>query len=68
MTTKDFFALHGFMDTNAAAAYLGISAQALRLRVHRGTAPPSAKLGGRRLWRKADIDAWINDKFKEDQS
>lgn len=53
-----------FWDTDQTAEYLGITPAALRQRIWRGTAPPKAKIGGRWYWRKADIDAWINDSFE----
>lgn len=32
--------------------------------VHTGYAPPSAKIGRRRMWREEDVDRWINEKFE----
>lgn len=37
----------------------------LRWMIHNGTAPRSAKIGGRRLWRESDINDYINQAFEE---
>lgn len=36
----------------------------LRWMIHTKTAPPSAIIGGRRMFRAADVDAWINKQFE----
>lgn len=36
----------------------------LRWMVHQGTAPRSAKIGGRRMFRQSDIDAFIAAAFE----
>ncbi|MFW6186522.1 MAG: helix-turn-helix transcriptional regulator [Actinomycetota bacterium] len=36
---------------------------AVRYMVHRGTAPRSAKIGGRRMFRESDVQAWIDAQF-----
>lgn len=36
---------------------------ALRYMVHAGTAPRSAKIGGRRMFRESDVLAWIDAQF-----
>lgn len=36
---------------------------ALRYQIHRGTAPRSAKIGGRRMFRESDVNAWIDHQF-----
>lgn len=40
----------------------------LRWMLHNGTAPRSAKIGGRRLFRTADVDAFINAAFEDQAS
>lgn len=35
----------------------------LRWMIHAGTAPVSAKIGGRRMFRKSDVDAYIQRAF-----
>lgn len=37
----------------------------LRWMIHNGTAPRSAKLGGRRMFREADVLAWIEAAFED---
>lgn len=36
----------------------------IRWMVHRGTAPKSALIGGRRMWRESDISDYINQAFE----
>ena len=36
----------------------------LRWMIHQGTAPRSAKIGGRRMFRDADVDAYIEAAFE----
>lgn len=38
----------------------------LRWYRHNGTGPKSAKLGGRVMYRRADVIAWIEDQFNEE--
>ena len=40
----------------------------LRWMVHVGTAPKSALIGGRRMWRSADVAAFIEDAFADQAS
>lgn len=35
----------------------------LRWKIHAGTAPKSAKVGGRRMFRESDIDSYIRAAF-----
>lgn len=35
----------------------------LRWMIHNGTAPKSAKIGGRRMFREAEVLAWISEAF-----
>lgn len=42
-----------------AAAYLCIPAQTLHFMNHKGTGPKSFKVGRRRRYRLAEIDAWL---------
>ncbi len=37
----------------------------VRYWVHTGYAPPSAKLGRRRVWRESDVLAWIDQRFEQ---
>ncbi|KHE74837.1 hypothetical protein AS25_03180 [Kocuria marina] len=38
---------------------------ALRYMVHAGTAPPSAKIAGRRMWRESEVYAWLEAQFAD---
>ena len=37
----------------------------LRWMIHTHTAPRSAKVGGRRMFRESDVDAWLEALFAE---
>lgn len=39
----------------------------MRWKIHQGTAPKSAKVGGRRMFRQSDIDAHIAETFADAQ-
>lgn len=41
------------------------SPAALRYMIHKGTAPRSALLAGRRFFKEADVDEWIENAFQE---
>lgn len=36
----------------------------LRWMIQNGTAPPSAKIGGRRMFREIEVVEWINKQFE----
>jgi len=49
------------ISLDEAAAYIKMTPQGLRNKLSRGRdAPRSYKMGGRRRFRTADLDAWIN--------
>ena len=48
-----------------AAERLRKSEAQLRWMIHAGTAPKSAKIGGRRMFRTSDIEDYINSAFAE---
>lgn len=48
-----------------AAERLRKSEAQLRWMIHAGTAPRSAKIGGRRVFRSSDIEDYINTAFDE---
>ena len=48
-----------FMSTRAAAKHLGISAEALRMAVYRGTIKPSGRIGKRLVFNRLDLDAQV---------
>lgn len=47
-----------------AAERLRKSEAQLRWMIHSGTAPRSAKIGGRRMFRESDIEDYINRAFE----
>lgn len=47
------------------AKKLGRSEAQLRWMIHRGTAPKSAMIAGRRCWRESDVEAFIDAAFEE---
>jgi predicted DNA-binding transcriptional regulator AlpA len=42
------------------------SPAALRYMIHKGTAPRSALLAGRRFWKEEDVTAWIEAAFDKE--
>ncbi|MFJ3487987.1 helix-turn-helix transcriptional regulator [Leifsonia aquatica] len=38
----------------------------LRWMIHKKTAPKSAIIGGRRMFRESDVNAWIDEQFTKD--
>ncbi|MCS5715106.1 helix-turn-helix domain-containing protein [Herbiconiux sp. CPCC 205716] len=51
-----------------AAERLRKSEAQIRWMIHRGTAPGSALIGGRRMFREDQIDAWIEAQFAREAS
>lgn len=52
------------MRPNAAATYVGVSASKLaklRMRDHRLLGPKFSKIAGCIVYRKEDLDAWVED-------
>ena len=47
-----------------AAAYLNMTEKALRWQRYIGEAPRAAKIGGRVMFRRRDIDAFLDAKFE----
>lgn len=56
------------MPERPAAAYLCISHRTLQGRRVRGDGPPYVKLGARVLYRKTDLDDWIESKIRRSTS
>ena len=48
-----------FMSHREAAEYLGVAEATLYSWVSRGEAPRSMRIGGRRKYKQADLDAWL---------
>ncbi|GAB4095605.1 hypothetical protein GCM10028787_10800 [Brachybacterium horti] len=47
------------------ATYLHMSEKSLRWLRYTGAAPRAAKLGGRLMFRRSEVDAWINEQFEK---
>ncbi len=56
-----FFPEHGVMTTPVAAQYLGLSPATLETKRVRGGGPVFVKLGRRVVYRKEDLDSWIEE-------
>ena len=54
---------HQLMTMAEVAEKTRIPENTLRFYRHKGTGPKSAKIGGRVMYRRADVDAWINVAF-----
>jgi excisionase family DNA binding protein len=48
-----------FLSHREAAAHLGINETTLYTWVSEGRAPRSVRIGGRRKYKQADLDAWL---------
>ena len=51
------------LTLDETASLLRKSPATLRWMIHRGTAPRSALIGGRRMFRRADVDDFIDAAF-----
>jgi DNA-binding transcriptional MerR regulator len=51
------------MKLHAVAEMTGLPEATLRYWRHVGIGPPSARLGRRVVYRRADVDAWIDEQF-----
>lgn len=58
-------AVPNLMTLSETAERLRKSEAQLRWMIHNGTAPRSAKIGGRRLFRESDIEDYINQAFED---
>ncbi len=54
------------LTVRETAEMFGRTEKALRFQMHQGTAPPSAMVMGRRVFRESDVRAWIDAHFAED--
>ncbi|HEY1840160.1 MAG TPA: helix-turn-helix domain-containing protein [Mycobacterium sp.] len=52
-----------FIDAAGIAAYSGRSIDTIRYWERLGELPSSAKVGRRRVWKRADIESWFESKF-----
>lgn len=51
-----------------AAEFLRVPVSTLRFWRHRGTGPRSARIGGRVMYRQADLEAWLNEQFEKEET
>ena len=61
-------ALYVLLTLSEVAERLRKSPAQLRWMIHAGTAPKSALLGGRRMFREQDVEAFIEDAFADKAS
>lgn len=43
-----------------------LSEQSFRWLIHKGTAPRHGKIGRRLVWRRSEVERWIDDAFQRD--
>ena len=55
--------LMDLLTTDETAEFLHVPLATLRHFIATSQAPPSAKIGRRRMFRKADCEAWVQSKF-----
>jgi len=54
-----------FMDTPELATLTKVTPQAIRKQVASGRGCPSYKIGGRRLWRRSEVEKWLESQRTE---
>lgn len=59
---------HQLLTLAEAAEFLRKSEPQLRWMVHNGSAPKSAKIAGRRMFRQADLDEFIEKAFADQEA
>jgi excisionase family DNA binding protein len=57
---------HELLTTEEAARYLRVSRRTLTRWIKEGKAPPSIKLPGRRLYKRSDLDRFIEERREDD--
>lgn len=50
-----------WQDTVTLAAHLSVSPDTVENWVAAGTLPPPRQRGGKRMWKWAEVDAWMSD-------
>lgn len=53
------------LTVKEAASLLRRSEKQLRWMIHQGTAPKSALIAGRRMFRQSDVEKYVEDAFAE---
>lgn len=56
------------LSVEQTAERLHLAPVTLRARIHEGTAPRSARIGGKRLFLESDVNAWIMQHFHETEN
>lgn len=56
------------LTVKQTAEYLGRTQQSMRWMIHAGTAPKSAMIGGRRMFRESDVNAFVARAFDGDNA
>lgn len=59
---------HPLMTMEEVSAETRIPVNTLRFYRHKGSGPKFAKLGGRLMARRDDVDKWINEAFDSEAS
>ncbi|GAA1363062.1 hypothetical protein GCM10009596_23570 [Arthrobacter rhombi] len=61
-------AMHRLMTMDEVSEETRIPVNTLRFYRHKGTGPKSAKIGGKVMYRREDLDKWINQAFEAGQA
>jgi len=56
------------MTTTEVAEYLRTSPETIRYWRHIGSGPKSAKVGRRVVYRRADVEQWLNEQFAKTEA
>lgn len=60
--------LNRLLYVEEVAEMIRKSPASFRYMIHVGTAPKSAKIGGRRMFRESDVLAWIDEQFARESA
>lgn len=63
MTTNTMSTLD-LVTVDEVAAMLGKTPASIRWMIHNSQLPTGAKIGGRRMWKRAQIVAWVDAQFE----
>lgn len=64
-TTNRHFDL---MTMDEVSEFVRIPVSTLRFYRHKGNGPKSAKIGGRIMYRRADVEAWLDAAFDAEEA
>lgn len=68
VTSSSPFYPPGVLSTPEAASYVGLSPATLETKRSRGGGPPFSKLGARVVYRREDLDAWLEARLRQSTS